>query len=164
MSNLSLIAIQKHYDALDIPIEVSTVDDRILLQKSVYLSKKFEYDLGFCFGWYVQGPYSPELTTSMYELYNNLRGILREGKDYSVHPILLSRIDDLKSLMTVPTNVYLSKPEWLKLVSSIIYLKQKSYPHPDNIKEYLSNHKYFDSNKKLLRYYNIASTQIDTYL
>ena len=43
MSNLSLIAIQKLYDTLGIPIEVSTADDRILLQKSVYLAKKFNF-------------------------------------------------------------------------------------------------------------------------
>jgi len=160
MSN-HLIALLKLYEILNIPIKVSTVDDRILLQKSVYLAKKFNYDLGFCFAWYVQGPYSPELTTDMYELYNDLNEIRREGDKYNVQPYLLTQLNNLLYLMVVPPNVCLSKPQWLKLVSSIIYLNQ-DYKTIDNIKEYLSKCKYFD--KHLIQYCDIAFNQINKYL
>jgi hypothetical protein len=93
-----------------------------------------------------------------------LQEIKREGEDYSVHPHLLLRIDDLKSLIKVPKNVHLSHAEWLKLVSCIIYLKQEKYPSPEDIKIYLFERQYFDPDGKLLAYYNIANTQINKYL
>ena len=40
--------------------------DRLRQQKLVYLAEDMGAELGFTFGWYVNGPYSPSLTRTLY--------------------------------------------------------------------------------------------------
>ena len=41
-------------------------DDRLRLQKLVFLARKVGYDLGYTFTWYRRGPYSPSLTRMLF--------------------------------------------------------------------------------------------------
>jgi len=52
---------------------VSTFDDRLILQKAVYLLQAAGIQLGYRFRWYLKGPYSPDMTAGAF-------GIVNEGK------------------------------------------------------------------------------------
>lgn len=43
-------------------------EDRLVLQKRIYLLQAFGIFLGYKFVWYIHGPYSPELTRNGYNL------------------------------------------------------------------------------------------------
>ena len=45
---------------------VREFSDRLRQQKLVYLAEEMGAELGFTFGWYVNGPYSPSLTRALY--------------------------------------------------------------------------------------------------
>lgn len=52
-------------DHLGISPDVSTLQNRICIQKAIFLAKYAGVDLGYSYNWYVHGPYSPELTSVM---------------------------------------------------------------------------------------------------
>ena len=47
---------------------METFQDRLKLQKHIYLLKAFGLDLGYNYNWYLFGPYSPTLTKDGFEL------------------------------------------------------------------------------------------------
>ncbi len=49
-------------------------DDRLRLQKFVYLAKGFGFDPGYSYNLYIHGPYSPELADDYYQLGEDLSG------------------------------------------------------------------------------------------
>jgi uncharacterized protein YwgA len=48
--------------------KIDTFEDRLRLQKIIYIAKHFGIDLGYSFNEYLRGPYSPELADDYYEL------------------------------------------------------------------------------------------------
>lgn len=46
----------------------SDFNARLILQKTIYLMKQFGPNIGYHFGWYLRGPYSPSLTRDAYTL------------------------------------------------------------------------------------------------
>jgi len=56
-------------------VSVDDFNDRLRLQKIVYLAREIGFDCGFAFDWYVRGPYSPSLTRMLYSA--NELGTLR---------------------------------------------------------------------------------------
>ena len=48
--------------------KIDTFEDRLKLQKIVYIAHYFGVDLGYTFNEYIRGPYSPELADDYYEL------------------------------------------------------------------------------------------------
>lgn len=45
---------------------VDTFDDRLILQKTVYLVQQLGIPLGYYFSWYIRGPYSRDLTADAF--------------------------------------------------------------------------------------------------
>lgn len=58
--------IQSVFKELGVEPKLDTLNDRIKIQKLVYLSEISGIDLGFSFRWYIHGPYSPELTRVLF--------------------------------------------------------------------------------------------------
>jgi hypothetical protein len=44
----------------------SDFNDRLILQKTVYLMEQFGLNIGYHFSWYLRGPYSPSLARDAY--------------------------------------------------------------------------------------------------
>ncbi len=60
--------VQQVFEMLGIEYSVNTFNDRIKLHKIVYLTQEaFDVNLDFEFTWYLYGPYSPDLTRTMFE-------------------------------------------------------------------------------------------------
>lgn len=47
--------------------DIDEFDDRLRMQKLVYLAGKFGFDHGYSYNMYLHGPYSPELADDYYE-------------------------------------------------------------------------------------------------
>jgi hypothetical protein len=47
---------------------IEGIENRLRLQKAVYLGQLFGVDLGYRYSWYVKGPYSSPLTQDYYKL------------------------------------------------------------------------------------------------
>jgi len=69
------------FKILEIQQNLGTFNDRIKLQKVVYLIENaFEVDLDFNFSWYIHGPYSPTLTKVMFKQEDGNEIQLNESK------------------------------------------------------------------------------------
>ena len=81
-----LIALKVLLDQLGVPDSIETIDDRKRVQKAVYLGQLSGVDLGYRFGWYVFGPYSPALTKDYYSLAEAIASGDRSyvGREFSV--------------------------------------------------------------------------------
>lgn len=54
------------FKEMDFQLDISQFDDRLIAQKIVCLLELKGLELGYPFGIYVRGPYSPDLTTDLY--------------------------------------------------------------------------------------------------
>ncbi|HME54131.1 MAG TPA: hypothetical protein VKM55_18040, partial [Candidatus Lokiarchaeia archaeon] len=63
MSILYALAYTLKKVGMDYRNAVSTLDERIILQKTIFLLKQLGYDLKYNFNWYLKGPYSPALAS-----------------------------------------------------------------------------------------------------
>ena len=46
-------------------------DNRLILQKTIYLLQAFGLNVGYSFNWYLRGPYSPDLSRTTYLVASN---------------------------------------------------------------------------------------------
>lgn len=73
--------IERVFEILEIKPSMGTFNDRIKLQKIVYLTEyAFGINLGFDFDWYLHGPYSSELTKVMFDKEKGFGIKLNESK------------------------------------------------------------------------------------
>ena len=114
-----LIALNVLLRELEVPFNIQSLRSRKTIQKAIYLAQAAGIDLGYRYGWYVHGPYSPGLTTDYYET-SPLTKAESEKKRFK-QP-LMERAAHLKSLFQPPSGVDLEKPEWMELLSSVHYL------------------------------------------
>jgi hypothetical protein len=118
------VALKLLLDAVAIPSQIRTVADRKRVQKAVYLIQLTGVDLGYQYGWYLMGPYSPALTRDYY----NLAAALDEGDNETagleLRGPVRERVDSIKSLMDVPDYIKFDQPSWLELLTSVHYLQK----------------------------------------
>ncbi len=98
--------------------DMNDFDDRLKLQKIVYLMKSKNLNLGYIFNLYLYGPYSPELTKDGFQIsqvceYGNIGkiGFEDEGLD-SQFLDFIQKIEEKKEDL-----------EWLEVVSSYLFIK-----------------------------------------
>ncbi len=109
-------------EGLGLEPKIDTMQDRKTIQKAVYLAQRKGADLGYRFGWYIKGPYSPPLADDYYRL----------DKNRNPEPALrLSEADakllaPVRAILSVPPGVRLDQPEWMELLASVDYLRRVS--------------------------------------
>ncbi|MBI5798143.1 hypothetical protein HZA98_04545 [Candidatus Woesearchaeota archaeon] len=119
MNSLVLAGIVKQF-YLD--FSMGTFDNRLKLQKIIYLLQASGVNLGFVYSLYLYGPYCPELTKMAYlvENFNDAEDIEPEEQDKKqIFLDFKSRINDHKN-----------DKDWLEIASTIhlfnrLYSKQK---------------------------------------
>ena len=56
------IGVKLTADGLGLSFQVETFEDRLIMQKAIYLAQAAGVNLGYFYHWYLHGPYSPSLT------------------------------------------------------------------------------------------------------
>ena len=157
----SQIRLKLFLDRLNIPSDISTLEDRKVVQKVVFLGQKAGADLGYQYGWYLMGPYSPELTQDYFILASDLSKGEASYKEYKLIDELNQKLDSIKELLKVPIGIPLSQPDWLELLASVVYLL--NFQGETNARIRLRDKKphladYFDVALSNLRQYRIINT------
>ena len=100
-------------------VEKDSFDDRLISQKKLYLLQMLGIDIGYSYNWYIRGPYSPHLSTYVF---NNL-DVLKE-QDFSAYNLS----DTVKKAIDKINNLENKKPEslsissWYELLASVLYI------------------------------------------
>jgi len=115
MSN-DLLALKLLLETIGVGLDINSVDKRKAKQKAVYLAKIEGADLGYSYGWYVRGPYSPRLADAYYDLTRHEIGTGQLRAD------LRTAIERAKTKYfdTLPAGFQLHN--WLELLASMHYL------------------------------------------
>lgn len=115
-----LVGLKLILDALGIDDEVSSLQDRMRVQKAIYLAQVAGLDLGYRYGWYIHGPYSPRLTRDYFALAEE------PSADAVTHvelrPAVTAQINKVRPILSVPTGARLTDVEWLEALASVHYL------------------------------------------
>jgi uncharacterized protein YwgA len=117
---------------------IASLDDRLRLQKAVYLGQALGVDLGYRYSWYVKGPYCPSLTQDYYKL-NEVAGAV--GPEIGLRPDVLEKLTEARVFLEKPEHVNLGKPQWYELLASLHYLRYVSKQPDENIRKTISENK-----------------------
>ncbi|MBP2030090.1 uncharacterized protein YwgA [Methanohalophilus levihalophilus] len=149
----SSIKLKLFLDELNVPTTIATLDERKTVQKAVYIGQSAGVNLGYSYGWYLMGPYSPELTKAYYSLNDYLDSGDEDYRKFKLSESLTQKIHELKLILAVPSEK-LKVDSWLELIASIVYLKKEEGLTQDLIKSRLNLEKphlveYFDDGVEL---------------
>src|SRR5574337_7394 len=97
---------------LEKELNLDNFDEKLTIQKAVYLAQKMGMDFNYDFGWYVRGVYSSSLTVDLYELSGtNLPYSPSEEEEQ-----IVSRLLSIKDTIGTISQTF-------ELVSSVVYAK-----------------------------------------
>jgi uncharacterized protein YwgA len=99
---------------------LDSFQDRLKLQKTVYLLQAFGIFLGYNFNWYVYGPYSPGLASDAFGM---APGLTNFEPIWFSDPEVENRFEQFLRFVSQKKD----SPDWLELVASIHMLRQM-YP------------------------------------
>lgn len=124
--NASQIVLKLVLDAIEQPLNLSTFDDRFMIQKKTYLAQLTGADLAYRFGWYLRGPYSRELTRDAFRLKEQLDDGEEDYKQEQLSPRIAKLVKKAPSIWGHrPSGV--TESDWLELLASLHYLKHIAY-------------------------------------
>ncbi len=98
-------------------------NDRLRLQKIVYLLWGYGIHLGYGFNWYVHGPYSPKLADDGYAIDDD---IFEDGRDIILndeHRV----IESLNNFKEVVGEDHFKDPLYLEILASLHYIKKVAF-------------------------------------
>lgn len=99
--------------------DLQSFDERLLLQKRVYLLGAAGVDLGYLHGWYIRGPYCPALARDAFACDREFR---RTGGAVGV-PLPAIVADKVRTLRDA-LGQHWSDPRRLELLASTIFLRR----------------------------------------
>jgi hypothetical protein len=101
-------------------VDLQSFDDRLLLQKRMFLLDVAGVDLGYVHSWYLRGPYSPALTRDAFACERELGPIC----GMPLPSVVTEKIAELRSAL----GKYWRNPRQLELLASVIFLHRSSRP------------------------------------
>jgi uncharacterized protein YwgA len=117
-----LVVLKRFVEAMGEPADISSIDARKRFQKAVYLGQVAGVDLGYRYGWYVRGPYSPPLANHYYKLSQAIATKQAAPTNIILKPEAKKTLENLKSLLKLPQSVKLDPSEWYELLASWHFL------------------------------------------
>lgn len=126
------IALKLAADAWGLDFRISTFEDRLILQKAVYLMQAAGVHLGHYYQWYLHGPYSPSLTRDVYAVSADLAQGLDDARGWTLDQHSVSVLERLSGLVRTENRSQLARK--LELLASIHFLitrKQVTRPNDD---------------------------------
>ena len=138
---MKLVLLKLFLDELGVGSDIDTFDERKTIQKAVYLGQLADVDMGYRFGWYLKGPYSPALAEDYYHLADELEMGERGYEEYQLNKSLKNKLEKVRSLFEKPQDVTLEKKDWLELVASCDYLRRVRKLSDDKVNEVLQKEK-----------------------
>jgi hypothetical protein len=126
-------------DELGVGSDIRTLDDRKRIQKAVYLGQLSGVDLGYRFGWYRMGPYSPQLTRDYFELASALAD--EPAPEQRLRAPYRDRLARLRPLLDPPADLPLDREQWLELAASYHYLRHARGLDHDAARDVLAREK-----------------------
>lgn len=125
--NRRQIALKLVLDELGMDQSMVSFDDRLMLQKTIYLLQQMGIHLGYPFSWYLRGPYSRDLTA---DAFANLEASSPEG--WVLHAKQKETIARAKEFFGKVAPSSRKARELEKLASVLFLVNTRQAPADDN--------------------------------
>lgn len=135
--DINQVALKLVLDGIGEDSSIASVDDRLRLQKAIYLSQAAGINLGYHYSWYVKGPYSPGLTQDYYKLSEALAADDKTHEGMVLNASLMGNLARVRQILNTPEGVNTSKPSWYEALASIHFLIATSGYTVDKSREHL---------------------------
>ncbi len=116
------IGLKLTLDALGLPLRLDSFDDRMALQKTIYLCQQAGVHLGYRYNWYLRGPYSPDLTRDAFELKAEQGSGFDDTTGWNLDGPSIHRLKKINPLLE--SHPESQRPRWLELLASVLFLKR----------------------------------------
>lgn len=111
--------------AEEFDLKRDSTEERLKLQKTIYLLQAYGLKLGYGFSWYRYGPYSQDLVYDAYTVLGPERPKYEQAAStWSFSQSCLQRFNEFKKICAD----ILQSPEHLELVASVDFLRNTWYP------------------------------------
>lgn len=114
------IGLKLTVDGLNLPFQISTFEDRLILQKTVYLAQAAGVNLGYYYHWYLHGPYSPSLTRDEYAVATDISVGLDESEGWKLDDESSGLLKKLQKLVPKGEKTHIRRK--LELLASVHFL------------------------------------------
>ncbi len=111
---------------------IETLNDRILLQKKIFLAQDIGLPLGYGYGWYIHGPYSTDLTAAAYQIIPEGFDSIEKRKFKDYYDEIISKVNRLERDI-IKKGLKISVVKWYELLASIAYWSKRIPPEKEKI-------------------------------
>jgi len=136
------IALKLTLDGLKLPFEINSFEDRLILQKAVYLAQARGINLGYYYHWYLHGPYCPSLTRDEYAIDYERRQEVDESNGWKLDGESEDRLKELRKL--IPSGGRTEVRRKLELLASVHFLVSRKQVRGSDAKEITATLKRFE--------------------
>ncbi|MFM0561414.1 hypothetical protein [Paraburkholderia sediminicola] len=128
-------------EAADQSLAVDSLDDRMRLQKAVYLLQAAGANLGYRYSWYIRGPYSTALTQDYFAVAEAM-GSETLDDTRSLKEEVAQKIRTAAKVLVKPAAArHISTPLWYELLASLHYLSTTEHHAGAALKRELTKRK-----------------------
>jgi uncharacterized protein YwgA len=114
------IGVKLAIDGLKLDFKIDIFEDRLILQKAIYLAQAAGVHLGYYYHWYLSGPYSPSLTRDEYAIAMDISTGLNDSEGWRLDESSSRRLEEIRGIFTEPQRGKLAKK--LELLASVHFL------------------------------------------
>lgn len=162
MMDTKQIALKLLLEGLDESEEIASVNDRLRIQKAIYMCQELGINLGYHYSWYVKGPYSTNLTQDYYQMNEALTSGDVSHASRVLNPSILKILPKVKDVLAMPKGVNLPTHMWYEALASVHFLMKSSGYSLEKTKEFLSRVKphldgYIDKSVEHLKKHGLLS-------
>lgn len=138
------IGLKLTVEGLELPFLINTFEDRLILQKAVYLAQAAGVNLGYYYHWYLHGPYSPSLTRDEYAIgFERGQGV-DDSEGWKLDDESTDKLKKLHSLISEDDRRQLSIK--LELLASVHFLVNRKQVRQNDAREIAATLKRFKKN------------------
>ena len=105
---------------------IDTINERILLQKKIYLAQDLGLPLGYGYSWYIHGPYSTDLTAVAYQIIPEGNEAIENHTLKEPYASMISKVNALENIIE-EQDLQISVVQWYELIASISYWSKRGY-------------------------------------
>jgi uncharacterized protein YwgA len=127
------IGVKLTIDSLGLPFEITTFQDRLIIQKTIYLAQAKGVNLGYYYHWYLYGPYSPSLTKDEFAMAMDISAELDESEGWKLDDTSSQRLQKLQKIFEESDREKLAKK--LELFASVHFLIDRKQVSGMDIKQ-----------------------------
>ena len=114
----------------NVPLHVDEFDERLVLQKAVYLLQEAGVHLGYRYRWHLRGPYSPDLASDVFFLAGLQNRLKDDLEKWQLDEESKQRISKLKEMLAGTAVSVVAKH--LELLASVLFLIRTGQVMPND--------------------------------